>query len=62
MAGEAVRGEMGWTKLEERREEKMLYEWRFWELGEEKLVKLIASRKIKESGGVGWRQEYEMLL
>ena len=25
VAGEAIRGEMGWRKLEERREEKMLY-------------------------------------
>ena len=62
VAGEAIRGEMGWRKLEERREEKkMLYGRRFWELGEERLVKLIVE-KLKESGGVGWREEYEMLL
>lgn len=55
VAGEAIRGEMGWRKLEERREEKkMLYGRRFWELGEERLVKLIVE-KLKESGGVGWR-------
>ena len=29
MVGEAIRGEMGWIKLEERKEEKnMLYRWR----------------------------------
>ena len=39
----------------------MLYGRRFWELGEERLVKLIVE-KLKESGGVGWREEYEMLL
>ena len=39
----------------------MLYGQRFWELGEERLVKLIVE-KLKESGGVGWREEYEMLL
>ena len=64
VAGEAIRGEMGWRKLEERREEKKkLYGRRFWELyiGEERLVKLIVE-KLKESGGVGWREEYEMLL
>ena len=36
----------------------MLYGRRFWELGEERLVKLIVE-KLKESGGVGWREEYE---
>ena len=57
-----MHGEMRWRKLEERREEKkMLYGRRFWELGEERLVKLIVE-KLKESGGVGWREEYEMLL
>ena len=30
-------------------------------IGEERLVKLIVE-KLKESGGVGWREEYEMLL
>ena len=62
VAGEAIRGEMGWRKLEERREEKkMLYGRRFWELGEERLVKLIVE-KLKESGSIGWREEYEVLL
>ena len=62
VAGEAVRGEMGWRKLEERREEKkMLYGRRFWELGEERLVKPIVE-KLKESGSIGWREEYEVLL
>ena len=43
MAGEAVHGEMGWRKLEERREEKkVLYGWRFQGLGEE-----ADSRKIE---------------
>ena len=54
VAGEAIHGEMG-RKLEERREEKkMLYGRRFWELGEERMV--------KESGSIGWREEYEVLL
>ena len=62
VAGEAIHGEMGWRKLEERREEKKtLYGRRFWELGEERLVKLIVE-KLKESGSIGWREEYEVLL
>ena len=62
VAGEAICGEMGWRKFEERREEKkMLYGRRFWELGEERLVKLILE-KLKESGSIGWREEYEVLL
>ena len=39
----------------------MLYGWKFWELGEERLVKLIVE-KLKESGSIGWREEYEVLL
>ena len=62
VAGEAICGEMGWRRLEERREEKkMLYGRRFWELGKERLVKLIVE-KLKESGSIGWREEYEVLL
>ena len=34
---------------------------RFWELGEERLVKLIVE-KLKESGSICWREEYEVLL
>ena len=41
VAEEAVRGEMGWRKLEERREEKkMLYGRRLWELGEDRLGRI----------------------
>ena len=32
-----------------------------WELGEERLVKLIVE-KLREAGGVGWRAQYEVLL
>ena len=40
VAGVAVRGELGWRKLEERREEKVLFGRRMWELEDERLVKI----------------------
>ena len=61
VAGVVVRGDLGWRRLEERREEKkVLFGRRMGELGEERLVKWIVE-KLQEASGVGWREEYEVL-
>ena len=61
VAGVAVRGDLGWRRLEERREEKeVLFGRRMGDLGEERLAKWIVE-KLQETGGAGWREEYEVL-
>ena len=61
VAGAAVRGDLGWRKLEERREErKLLYGKRLENLEDSRLVKVVAE-KLKNTGGVGWWEEYELL-
>ncbi len=63
MAGPAVRGDLGWRKMEERREEKkkLLYGRRFEDLEEDRLV-CIFEEKLKTAGEIGWREEYEVLM
>ena len=54
VAGAAVRGDLGWRKLEDRREErKLLYGKRLENLEDSRLVKVVAG-KLKNTGGVGW--------
>ncbi len=61
VAGAAVRGDLGWRKLEERREEKkLLYGKRIDNLEDDRLVKIVAE-KLKNMGGVGWWEECEVL-
>ena len=51
VAGAAVRDDLGWRKLEEKREEKkLLYGKKLGNLEESRLVK---TEKLKNSGGVG---------
>ena len=53
VAGAAVRGDLGWRKLEERRKErKPLYGKRLENLEDSRLVKVVAE-KLKNTGGVG---------
>ena len=62
VAGVAVRGDLGWRKLEERREaKKLLYGKRLEGLEDSRLVKAVAE-KLKEAGNVGWGEEYGVLL
>ena len=56
-----MHGELGWRKLEERREEKKVFGRRMWELEDDRLVKVIVD-KMKEAGGVGWREGFEVLV
>ena len=61
VAGAAVRGDLGWRKLDQRREErKLLYGKRLENLEDSRLVKVVAE-KLKNTGGVGWWEEYELL-
>ena len=62
MAGAAVRGDLGWKKLEERREEKkVLYGRRVERLDDSRLVKVIME-KMQDCGSVSWQGEYDQLL
>ena len=62
VAGAAVRGDLGWRKLEERREaKKLLYGKRLEGLEDSRLGKAVAE-KLKEAGNVGWGEEYGVLL
>ena len=55
-------GDLGWRKVEERREEKkVLYGRRLQRLDDNRLVKQITAKK-KECGGVSWEGECELLL
>ena len=62
VAGVAVRGDLGWKKLEERREEKkMLYGRRVERLDDRRLVKMIM-KKMRDYGSASWQGEYDVLL
>ena len=55
--GVAVRGDLGWRKLEERREgKKLMYGKRLEGLEDNRLVKVVAE-KLKDAGNVGSRGE-----
>ena len=59
--GAAVRGDLGWRKLEERREgKKLMYGKRLEGLEDNRLVKIVAE-KLKDAGNVGWWGEYGAL-
>ncbi|SMN01538.1 hypothetical protein SPONN_2617 [uncultured Candidatus Thioglobus sp.] len=61
VAGVAVRGELGWWSLEERRErKKVLYGKRVVELGDERLVNRVVDH-VSNVGGMGWWKEFEDL-
>ena len=61
VAGVAVQGDVGWRKLEERREEmKVLFGKRLEGMEESRLVKMVVE-KLREYGGIGWRKDYEVL-
>ena len=54
VAGAAVRDDLGWRKLEERREvKKLMYGKRLEGLEDNRLVKIVAE-KLKDAGNVGW--------
>ena len=62
VAGVAVRGDLGWKKLEERREEKkVLYGRRVERLDDSRLVK-ARMEKMQDCGSVSWQGEYDQLL
>ena len=52
---------LGWRKLAERGEEKKeLFGKRLKGMDESQLVKAVV-KKLREDGGIGWREEYEVL-
>ena len=60
VTGVAVQGDLGWRKLEERREEmKVLFSKRLKGMEESRLVKVVVE-KLREVGRIGWWEEYEM--
>ena len=62
VAGVAVRGDLEWKKLEERREEKkVLYGRRVERLDDSRLVKMILE-KMQDCGNFSWQGEYDLLL
>lgn len=62
VAGIAVRGELGWWSLEERREEKkLLYGRRFYGMEDDRLVKKVMEC-VKRVGPIGWWGEFQDLL
>ena len=59
--GAAVRGDLGWRKLEERKEgKKLMCGKRLEGLEDNRLVKIVAE-KLKDAGNVGWWREYGAL-
>ena len=54
MVGVAVRGDLGWKKLEETREEKMLYGRRVERLDDSRLFKMI-TKKMQDCGSASWQ-------
>ena len=59
--GVAVRGDLGWRKLEERREgKKLMHGKRLEGLEDNRLVKIVVE-KLKDAGNVGWWGEYGAL-
>ena len=49
-------------KLGERREKsKVLFGRRLWEMEENRLVEMMVEQ-LTEEGGVGWREEHEVLV
>ena len=62
VAGVAVRGNLRWKKLEERREEKkVLYGRRVERLDDSRMFKMIME-KMQDCGSVSWQGEYDLLL
>ena len=60
VTGVALQGDLGWRKLEERREEmKVLFGKRLKGMEESRLVKVVVE-KLREVGRIGWWEEYEM--
>ena len=52
--GATVRGDLGWRKLEDRREgERLMYGKRLEGLGDNRMVKIV-EEKLKDAGNVGW--------
>ena len=43
VAGVVVREDLGWTKLEERREEMKLFVWRLQQMSENRLVRKVVA-------------------
>ena len=61
VAGVAVQGDLGWRKLEQRREEmKVMFGKRLEVLEEARLVLKVVN-KLREDGGFGWWEEYVVL-
>ena len=59
VAGVAVQGDLGFWKLEKRRKDvKLMFDKRLEVLEEGKLVKRVI---LRENGGIGWWEEYEVL-
>ena len=56
-----MQGDLGWRKLKERKEEmKVLFGKRLEGMEESQLVKMVVE-KLREDGGIGWWEEYEVL-
>ena len=62
VAGVAVQGDLGWRKLEEKREEKkLLYGLRLDMLEDDRLVKVVAD-ELATTGKIGWWEDYDRLV
>ena len=57
IAGVAVQGDLGWRKLEEMQ---VLFGKRLEGMEKIRLVKVVVE-KLREGGGIGWWEEYEVL-
>ena len=56
-----MQGNLGWRKMEERREEmKVLFGKGLEGLEESQLVKMVVEKQ-REDGGIDWWEEYEVL-
>ena len=60
VAGEAVQGDLGCRKLEERKEEMKVFGKRLEGMEESRLVKMVVE-KLREARGIRWWAEYEIL-
>ena len=62
VAGVAVQGDLGWRKLEEKREEmKVVFGKRLERMEESRLVKMVVE-KLREDGGIGWWEGKSMMF
>ena len=57
VAGMTVQGDLGWRKLEERREKMTVRDWWCWK--REDWLEQVEN-KLREDGGFGWREECEV--